>query len=49
MCSGASVAAVADVLLDPSFHRALALPDLSLPEVLEHSSEGAEHMLEVAV
>jgi len=33
-----SVAAVAGVLLDSSFHCALALPDLSLPEVLEHTS-----------
>jgi len=33
-----SVAAVGGVLLDPSFHCALVLPDLSLPEVLEHNA-----------
>ena len=43
----ASVVAVCDVLMDPAFHRALVLPDLSLPEVLEESSEGTARMLKL--
>jgi Protein of unknown function (DUF2505) len=40
-----SVAAVCAVLTDPAFHRALELPDLSLPEVLDESSDGTETRL----
>jgi hypothetical protein len=42
-----SVAAVAELLLDPSFHRALALPDLSTPEVVEASSSGENRLLKL--
>ena len=43
----ASVAAVSDVLMDSSFHRSLALPDLSLPEVLEETVDGSARMLKL--
>lgn len=41
----ASPRAVADVLCDPAFHAALALPDLSLPEIVEHSADGSTRVL----
>lgn len=37
--------AVADVLCDPAFHTALALPDLSRPDVVEASAAGSERVL----
>jgi hypothetical protein len=43
----ASVAAVCGVLLDASFQRALVLPDLSLPEVLDESAEGTARFLKL--
>ena len=36
---------VADVLCDPEFHRGLDLPDLSRPEVLEHTVDGPRRVL----
>jgi carbon monoxide dehydrogenase subunit G len=38
-------AAVAEILCDPAFHIALDLPDLSRPEVVSHSADGAERAL----
>jgi len=38
-------AAVAAVLCDPAFHTALDLPDLSRPEVVEHSEKGSTRVL----
>lgn len=37
---GGSREEVAQILVDPQFYRTLALPDVSLPEVLDSSSEG---------
>ncbi len=37
--------AVADILCDPAFHAALVLPDLSLPEIVEHSADGLTRVL----
>jgi hypothetical protein len=37
--------AVAAILCDPAFHTALDLPDLSRPEVVEHSASGADQLL----
>lgn len=42
---GASPGAVAALLADPSFYLALAIPDLSLPEVLEHQIDGLDALL----
>lgn len=38
-------AAVAAVLCDPAFHTSLELPDLSVPEVVEHSNDGTTSVL----
>ena len=43
----AAPAAVAGVLCDPDFHCGLDLPDLSRPEVVEHTSEGNERVLKL--
>ena len=37
--------AVADILCDPAFHTRLELPDLSRPEVVEHTTAGTERIL----
>ena len=37
--------AVADILFDPAFHTGLDLPDLSRPEVVEHTENGSERLL----
>jgi len=37
--------AVVAVLVDPSFHRQLELPDLSLPEVVDAAADGDETVL----
>jgi hypothetical protein len=37
--------AVAEILCDPSFHTALALPDLSRPEVLESTTSAEQRIL----
>jgi len=41
----ASRIAVADVMCDPAFQTTLSLPDLSLPEVVEHVVDGTTRML----
>ncbi len=43
----ASPPAVLDVLLDPSFHTHLVLPDLATPEVIAHGNEGDERYLDL--
>jgi hypothetical protein len=40
-----SVLGVADILSDPDFHTALELPDLSRPEVVEHTVADARRIL----
>jgi Protein of unknown function (DUF2505) len=40
-----SVLGVAEILCDPAFHTALELPDLSRPEVVEHTVAAAERTL----
>jgi len=40
-----SCAQVADILCDPEFHSELDLPDLSRPQVVESSVDGAERLL----
>jgi hypothetical protein len=42
---GASPQAVAALLVDPEFESHIALPDLSLPEVVEHRVDGRESVL----
>jgi len=37
--------AVAQILCDPAFHTMLDLPDLSRPEVMEHTVSGSERVL----
>ena len=41
----AGLAAVADVLCDTAFQTRLQLPDLSLPEVVEHEDDGTTRVL----
>ncbi len=41
----APVGAVADVLVDPAFHRDLELPDLRLLEVVDHRDDGDDALL----
>src|SRR4051812_19884629 len=38
---------VAEILCDPKFHTALALPDLSLPDVVDESRSGSERRLKL--
>ena len=40
-----SPTAVAEILCDPAFHTRLDLPDLSRPEVVEHTVSGSERTL----
>jgi len=40
-------AAVAAVLCDPDFHRTLDLPDLSRPEIVEHTVDGNSRALKL--
>lgn len=40
-----SPAAVAEILCDPGFHTGLDLPDLSRPEVVEHTVSGSDRTL----
>jgi hypothetical protein len=42
---GGPVDALAALLLDPEFHRQLRLPDVSLPQVVEATTEGDEGVL----
>jgi hypothetical protein len=42
---GAAPDEVIAVLVDPAFHLALRLPDLTAPEVLDHRSEGSQVLL----
>ncbi len=41
----APVGAVADLLVDPTFHRRLELPDLRLLEVVDHGDDGTDALL----
>jgi hypothetical protein len=41
----APVPAVADVLVDPAFHRGLELPDLRLLDVVDHRDDGKDALL----
>ena len=41
----APVQAVADVLVDPAFHRRLELPDLQLLDVVDHRDDGRDAVL----
>lgn len=41
----ASVRAVADILVDPAFHRRLELPDLQLLDVVDHRDDGKDALL----
>ncbi len=41
----APVRAVADVLVDPAFHRGLQLPDLRLLDVVDHQDDGDDALL----
>ena len=41
----APVRAVADILVDPAFHRSLELPDLQLLDVVDHRDDGNNALL----